>query len=135
MQFVHDGAGLMRADKIAAITHWPETYARLRVCWKNVDGLNNCCRCEKCLRTMAMLEIYGALPCYTTFAQPFDRRRLRFSSIKPFDFIHINRVIEHAAAAGREDIASDLRFALRRNRLRALLGQSKRRLLSWFTRP
>ena len=46
---------------------WPATYAHLRVCSdptrRNVDvataTVDNCCRCDKCVRTMTTLDLLG----------------------------------------------------------------------------
>ncbi|HZP80280.1 MAG TPA: hypothetical protein VFB21_01460 [Chthonomonadaceae bacterium] len=134
MQFVNDGASYTRVEKINAFAHWPEAYARLRVCWEKLDGLNNCCVCSKCVRTMAALEVCGALPHYTTFPLPFTRRQVRNCHLEDYEFDQIDRAIEHAAAAGRSDVVADLRYALRRARLRTFLGRNKRRVRSWFVR-
>lgn len=134
MQFVHDGASYTRVEKISAFAHWPEAYARLRVCWKQLDGLNNCCRCSKCVRTMTALEVCGALSRYTTFPQPFTRKQVRNCHLEDYEFDQIDWAIEHAEAADRRDIAADLGYALRRARLRAFLGRNKRRVRAWFTR-
>ena len=41
----------------------------LRVCWKNLDGKYNCTKCEKCIRTLYPIELYG----YKNRAVTFDR--------------------------------------------------------------
>jgi hypothetical protein len=83
----HEGFRLHRAQKVEALARHPALLASLRVCWKNEPGLDNCSRCEKCLRTMAKLLAYGALDACPTFG-PLDPgavaaldipRHLRFS--------------------------------------------------------
>ena len=58
-----DGAGSRRVDKVAAlVAEWPEALDWLRVCLANSGGAANCGRCRKCARTMAALDLLGALP-------------------------------------------------------------------------
>lgn len=56
-RFEHDGA-VRRTTKIAALANDALVLERLRVCWH--DSGYNCCRCEKCLRTMIALRLLGA---------------------------------------------------------------------------
>jgi hypothetical protein len=58
---VHSGGDATRAGKIARLSKCPIALAHLRVCWQNAAGTYNCGRCEKCLRTMAELELCGVL--------------------------------------------------------------------------
>lgn len=41
-----------REDKVALLTRYPTALEDLRVCVHIEDPASNCCRCEKCLRTM-----------------------------------------------------------------------------------
>jgi hypothetical protein len=66
-EIIHHGADKSRADKINFISSYPETYNNLRVCWEKINGLNNCCECEKCLRTMSILKMINKLKHYKTF--------------------------------------------------------------------
>ena len=119
METSHEGAHLTRLEKTLAIARWPETYARLRVCF-NATGFQeggraiaNCCACEKCLRTMVTLELAGVLRNYVCFPRPLRRRDVRnidFASSRR-DFF-IPEIIEYAKRVGRDDIALDLRIAL-----------------------
>ncbi|MGI8756518.1 MAG: hypothetical protein ACR2MB_11780, partial [Acidimicrobiales bacterium] len=45
----------------------PLVHRHLRVCWRNVDGLTNCGRCEKCVRTMVMFAGADQLQHCATF--------------------------------------------------------------------
>src|SRR5690606_1218907 len=65
--FEHDGA-VPRTTKIAALAGERVVLERLRVCWH--DQGYNCCRCEKCIRTMIALRLLGApMP---SFAEKLD---------------------------------------------------------------
>ena len=59
VDIVHSGAESTRAEKIAYLSRSAVALTHLRVCWQNVGGTYNCCRCEKCCRTMADLELCG----------------------------------------------------------------------------
>ncbi len=61
---IHDGYDSCRQDKVRRIAEYARacrTQVRLRVCWESRGGAN-CCRCEKCLRTMLALYAERADP-------------------------------------------------------------------------
>jgi hypothetical protein len=63
----HIGADVWRAEKLRRIAHENIVRRHLRVCWENFDPQLNCCRCEKCIRTMLILETCGQLGHYESF--------------------------------------------------------------------
>lgn len=75
MQTVHDSSHLMRPEKTAVIADWEPTYSALRVCFgqtgydEETRTILNCGRCEKCIRTMKTLEIFGRRERFRTFAR------------------------------------------------------------------
>jgi hypothetical protein len=79
MEIFHDGADVLRNEKLRRIAGNPLVRQHLRVCWKEHSGMLNCCRCEKCLRTMLVLESCGELSSFRLFpdsgrlAQSLDR--------------------------------------------------------------
>lgn len=58
-QIIHDGAGFGRIEKLRQLAQWPGAMKHLRVCWQGEQLDRNCCVCEKCLRTMLMLDVCG----------------------------------------------------------------------------
>jgi hypothetical protein len=62
-QIVHDGAGFGRIEKLRQLTRWQGALRHLRVCWQGAQLDRNCCACEKCLRTMLMLDLCGVSHC------------------------------------------------------------------------
>lgn len=61
---IHDQFELNRQqkiEKIAKIANEIKKYPLLHVCWENSSG-NNCCKCEKCCRTMLGLLIENESP-------------------------------------------------------------------------
>lgn len=73
---VHDGAGDDRATKLGAIASMPAARRNLRVCFQFVDGVVNCGRCEKCLRTMVGARIAGVGGAFATLPKLRGPRRL-----------------------------------------------------------
>jgi len=58
-----DGGDLLRELKSAAILHYPDMLDELMVCFKVPGMAANCCRCEKCTRTMlSLLAAGGEIP-------------------------------------------------------------------------
>jgi hypothetical protein len=63
----HVGAERRRNDKLAAMLDEPLVQQHLRVCWENRAPAGNCGECEKCLRTMLVLESHGRLDDFPVF--------------------------------------------------------------------
>jgi hypothetical protein len=70
-QIVHDGAGYGRIEKLRHLTEWPGSLRHVRVCWQGAQLDRNCCACEKCLRTMLMLDVCGVTQS-DAFPNPID---------------------------------------------------------------
>lgn len=72
-QVVHYGDA-SRMQKVQRIAQSPEALELLHVCrWNSSTTDDNCCRCEKCLRTMIQLHSFGALHAASgTFKKPLD---------------------------------------------------------------
>ena len=61
-EIVHDGAEASRIEKVAwEVGRSDLMLENLRVCYLNPNGDYNCGRCTKCQRTLAALELAGAL--------------------------------------------------------------------------
>lgn len=125
----YSGAEATRVEKLVTLAGWPETYARLRVCWEHPDGLTNCCRCEKCVRTMIPLSLENRLTAYTTFPHPIERRHIRALRFKEVHTrIYARQLIAHARRRGRTDIARDLYLALACSYAAGSMRAARRRL-------
>ncbi len=132
-EFLHYGAHRSRTEKLLEIADWAPAQRGLRVCWEKPDGMNNCCRCSKCLRTMACLKCAGQLEHYRTFPLPYERRFLR-------GLIHGDEIVTLAArnllqvarTLGEAEVEEDVEYSLRRSerhhRLSRLRGWLKSRL-------
>lgn len=76
LTFEHDGCEADRVSKIKRVAHSQLALDNLRVCYMNTNAVN-CCRCEKCLRTMMTLQLSGALDRTPSFSEGLDLRRVR----------------------------------------------------------
>lgn len=129
MEMIHDGSDSSRVEKTAVLSNWPETYSRLRVCFgrtafnENTGQVENCCQCEKCVRTMISLELLGALSRYNTFGQPLSRRQIRglYYSNEPGHAL-AEENLHLARTMGRRDIAFDMRYAMWRSLVLRKIG-------------
>ncbi|MGD1148087.1 MAG: hypothetical protein ABR961_09070 [Thermoanaerobaculaceae bacterium] len=138
MEVSHEDAHLTRFEKTVALSRWPATYDRLRVCFRATgvqEGRNaiaNCCACEKCLRTMITLELAGALERYGSFPKRLERKIIRNADFPDAGrMLFADEIIEHAARAGRKDIVRDVRRAVFKSRwihpkVREIVGASSR---------
>ncbi len=82
LEIVYDDSGARRIDKVTALAGFPLALDHLRVCWLNDVPGGNCGVCEKCVRTMAMLEVCGALQEVKTL--PHDGLSERIRALPPF---------------------------------------------------
>jgi hypothetical protein len=69
VETLHHGISQSRMDKVSAISDWTPAQNFLRVCINEDgrDGVHNCSVCEKCYRTMIMLDMCGTLERFKTF--------------------------------------------------------------------
>jgi hypothetical protein len=79
-QVIDDGGEAARFEKIQLIAQWPEAMRHLRVCFENPGSHANCCRCEKCLRTILSFRAAGVElpPAFLTDVSNRQIRRMRF---------------------------------------------------------
>lgn len=67
-EIIHHAVSIPRYMKILELSTWENTYNVLRVCSKKNSSkkIENCCRCHKCYRNMAIMELLGTNRFYTT---------------------------------------------------------------------
>lgn len=90
----HDGYEFARQDKVRNIVRYSRNTdipIKLRVCWES-EGGSNCCRCEKCLRTILAIYAEGADPRdygfnYSDPDALGNYYRKRYSTIASDDFL------------------------------------------------
>lgn len=132
LSFVFFGGEFSRIERTRYITRFPVCLENLHVCWKGADE-RNCCNCNKCFRTMAVLDVLGKLHETITFdSSLFSMKRLAkvFSGSYTAQ-LHFKDVRDFAETMGRNDIARAVKRSLRRSNfiLRAtpLLSMVKKR--------
>jgi hypothetical protein len=115
----HDCLELTRTEKLGLLAGNKTACDHLRVCWENQKECYNCCRCEKCLRTMVILEVHGALDGCRAFPLPLDTATIAGTLILPlrqYYFDLWSDLQARAEATGRHrELAEAIRACLRRN--------------------
>ena len=128
-QIVHDGASFGRIEKLRQLAQWPEALANLRVCWQGAQLDRNCCHCEKCLRTMLMLDLAG-IGATDAFPDPISLNAISTlviksqSGIDEFGYLLKEAERLQLERPWRKPVAR----MLRRNRLNRQLWQRGRRV-------
>lgn len=111
---VHSGATANRATKIAYLSGSAIARRHLHVCWQNVTE-QNCCRCEKCLRTMLELELHGVLAETPTFPLALEADAIRAISIEPHLFPFWQGWLKRARESGvNRNLVEAVEFLLAR---------------------
>lgn len=119
LRVVHDGAAFDRIERTELVARSDEALSVLHVCSKDFN-LGNCSTCQKCLRTMATLDLMGARARARTFDwSGYSVARvaaawLPTESERAF-FIQIARA---ARARGRLDLAQSAETAIATSRRR-----------------
>jgi len=142
LEIVHDGCEATRFEKIEALASWDAALRTLRVCWQLEPGSYNCCRCRKCLWTMAFLRACGALERAESFDRPLDLAALGRSRPELQDerarFVQAMAAIERRG--GDPELSEALRRALGKRDRWAMPGDlgrmlaRARRLVTWPAR-
>jgi hypothetical protein len=130
---VYDAIAYLRTEKIESIVDCAPAMRALHVCYES-ESDENCGRCNKCRRTMLVLDLCGALARCDAFPRKtIDLRDVEhFDCSHPFDFRELQDIRKLALSKGRVDAARaiDRSFARtrRRTRLRAGVAAIRRPL-------
>jgi hypothetical protein len=123
-----------RLEKLRLLAGWPAALNLVQPChYVRIPpkGQINCGRCEKCVRTMLGLICLGKLSEAPAFAEddvtPAMVRAIPVSN--PVKAGLLEQLVVPLEAAGRADLAHEIKRKLLRQRLRRYLGHLKRRLL------
>jgi hypothetical protein len=127
---IDDGGECSRSDKAKLIADWPEAMRHLHVCFgADAPGTyRNCCRCEKCVRTILAFRVAGRAKPGAFAYDPTDAdiRRVRVHlSSRARRWEQLAQEAE-AAGLGQTGWARAIRTVLRRYRLRALRNRLQR---------
>jgi hypothetical protein len=119
---IDDGGEFSRAEKAKVISAWPEAMQNLHVCFGvNIPGqYGNCCRCEKCIRTILAFRVAGCMKPdsfkhETTDAQIRAVRLTIGTKVRRWEQLASEA---DAAGLGQTDWARAIRAVLRKQRLR-----------------
>src|SRR5690606_29425499 len=108
VRIVHDGAEATRVEKLTELlVHEPLAMQHLRVCTMNDGGLENCGRCNKCIRTMLTLELVGRLASDPSFPSTLPRdyaRRINHADENDVSFVREYLELARRVAADRRTI-------------------------------
>jgi hypothetical protein len=95
---VHDATAFTRLDKVKWLAQWPDAVQSLRVCLEGENRDENCCRCEKCVRTILEFRVLGlGLP--TCFKNDVSNSQVARLDFTPPGRIHFYNSILAAAKA------------------------------------
>jgi hypothetical protein len=127
---IDDGGECSRIQKVKLIANWPEAMRRLHVCFGlDVPGTyRNCCKCEKCVRTILAFRVAGCAKPEAFAHDPTDAdiRRVRLHLItRVYRWEQLLRGAE-AAGLGQTGWAQSIRAVLRRHRLREFRNKLQR---------
>ncbi len=122
-EIVHDRPELNRLDKARVLASSPRALDRLKVCMRSVDG--NCGRCEKCLRTMVVLQLAGATTTRFPPLRTRDVARMQLQGHVRQGWAQIEPWLAAGGDADRRVLAA-LRIAYLRDDLRQLRRDAER---------
>jgi hypothetical protein len=127
-QVVDDGPESTRFEKIQLLARWPEAIRHLHVCLRNPGHHANCCRCEKCIRTILSFRAAG-VGLAPTFERDVSIKQIRRLHLQLDAGIRRWQEIEQGAqqhGLGTTDWAKAIRIAIQRHQTRQKLRRIKR---------
>jgi len=128
IQVSPDGAGHTRLQKIETLGEWQEFLENVRVCWQDeIEKSENCCRCEKCIRTILQFRVLGlGLP--AAFAHDVSNKQIEALQLSPRQIAVNYGVILHEARRReiRDTWVRSLDRAIRWSKRRAIIAQRPR---------
>ena len=133
---VHDGAECGRPAKAREIADWTEALADLRVCFRYIQDGGNCCRCEKCIRTILDFRVAG-LPRPAAFPQDVTDQQIASIRFKTFGaYWGFETLLLEAEATGRGDESwvDAVRRCLAARRRRNALKRFRKGFRRWRAR-
>ena len=128
MEIRDDGVELIRDEKAAALSHYPEALEDLVVCFEQPGFAGNCCRCEKCIRTMINFLAVGE-PIPPSFPHPIDPKRVGKRLVTHVRQSQVRTTLRIARSMG---VRHPILRRLRRKYLRRRLGYGARYALTWL---
>jgi len=123
-QMENSGTEMTRLRKVEVVADWPVALQHIRVCQNDNSASKNCGTCEKCIRTMLMLEGMGKLRSCTAFPKnTVSSELVRY--LETYDMLHSDdklhdeerfylygMIIPRLEHCGRSDLAVTIREIL-----------------------
>ncbi len=126
VQIIHDGAEMTRMDKIDQLIVKQDLIDKLIVCWFKPN--ENCCTCEKCLRTMIALEIFGVQSkAFPKQLQSKDILNIEFDG--EIDIEYFSDLMVFSSKKEKLGVAILLQAAIWKNKIRFLIIRFDKRFL------
>jgi len=118
MSVHHEDCHLSRLEKLGVIADWELGLSCLRVCSYRPEyhksGTLNCGRCDKCIRTMLQLMIYGGLGRCSTF----PNKVVTLDMIEHMEIrspaVSFPQLVEPLEQIGRYDLAQPIEVKLKK---------------------
>ena len=122
----HFGADLWRTEKLTRMKDDPLVQQHLRVCWEQKNNAVNCCCCEKCLRTMLVLNQCDALDRFITFSdRPVHEIVNEVAAVEP----HLLPVYEAFLAQSRfEELSQALKKLIKQSSSSPVPGKIRKKM-------
>jgi hypothetical protein len=119
MRIRHDGITLTRLEKTRLVAKWDTALGHLRVCncfKKYTQYQLNCCRCEKCVRTMLTLAALDKLGSTPSFPAQLNPDLVRKAAIIDNDYTCFcyEELIPGLKALGRNELVKAICYCLNR---------------------
>jgi hypothetical protein len=116
-EIVYDGTGYTRTERAMHLAGWEGAMRHLRVCWEGPRTGRNCCRCEKCIRTILNFRAAG-VPKPAAFEQDVTDEQIRGMRLRnPAQYKLLKEILDFARArGGAAPWLAALEDALRANR-------------------
>lgn len=123
-RIIHHGSRFTRPEKLEAIADWDIAREVMRVCISDsfYETGQNCCWCEKCVRTMMPLYAFGKLKDFGTFKDPLKRPMdfLRYARKYNFKFDYTSEIVQ-AVRANNPGLLFWLQIAIMLGTIRAVI--------------
>ena len=115
VQIVNHGTNVTRTEKTITLVNWPITHHKLRVCANKIklQGLENCCSCQKCYRMMVLLEILQARDKYQNLSGKMNVfRYVHWGVLNQLDPLTARELRDNAFRSGRIGMAMGIQLAI-----------------------
>ena len=115
-------ANLTRFQKLKEISNWPPIHEYFQVCNVGDKDALNCCRCNKCYRTMIALDILGVKENFNSFHLPLRKIDLLKANVYNHNqYVQFKLMVKHAWSSRNLGILPFLYFTTFKYRVYTLI--------------